>query len=423
MDSETLTINWGFISNPFKTYSAEHEKDPQPFFVEPPYFKDILGDLAAPTSSIVFGNRGEGKSTICRMVNYELTQIGKNKILIVLYTDFSEWDKKDIEELSIENHLNKILGLSVEKFIQEIEKDDSILDEFDTNNLSMLEWFILRFLPAADHQEVEKKLNTILDSLYRTKRIKRLGSKGFWRTKSYLRRKRVEFEKIGTESIHINIIKAILTLFSSPIEKNLRNETMQRLLARFRNLVISAGFSSIYILIDKADETEACSGNNNLIAKLVSPITTSLIFLETDKVATKLFLPIQVKETLGGRIRIDRILTRDIFWSDESLREMLKKRLLAYSDNKIDTLRGFVDSKIWDYFEKQLFFYAASSPRNLIRFMDIVIADLCELKQSPKLITKDAIDLGIKHFLNLRLLEDDAEDYQKRLQAKQEAFD
>lgn len=399
-------------------YTAEHEQDLQLFFLEPPYFKDVFGDPAAPSSSIVFGHRGEGKSTICNMINYELQKDESNKVLVVPYMDFSAWNEKEIRELSLKHHLERILGLSVEKLIEEAKQDVRILENLESNSRSVLQWFVLRFLPAAEYQQVERKLIALFDSLSQTQRIKRFGDIGFRRIGSYLRRKKIEFEKVAdSESKIVQATKAILTLLgpSIPGSKDLRNETMLGLLHRFKGLILSAGFASMYILVDKVDEIEACSGNYDIVAKLVSPMVTSLRYLETKKVATKLFLPMQVREILGSRVRTDRILTRNISWSKESLSAMLRKRLLAFSDNKIETLEPFVEPDIWNAFEQKLFYYAALCPRNLIRITDHVIAELCELEQNPNLISEAAVDLGIKHFLSVRMGEEDAGEYQIRL--------
>lgn len=421
MDSDTLFKKWGFIKHPFKVFDAEDEQNLQQFFIEPPYFKEILGDSEKPNSTMVFGYRGEGKSTLCKMIDYELRNNTSNRILIVPYYDFSCWGEKRIKELSLDDHLERILGLCVETLIAEVEKDTRILETLQSRDRSILQWFVLRFLPETEYQQVEYRLIALFDRLPQSGQIKRYGGMGLRRIRSYLRRKKVEFERIPkSESKIVQIIAAILAILGSSIpgSETLRNETMLGLLKRLRNLVITAGFTYICILVDKVDESEACSGNRRNVARLISPMVSSLDYLRTKKVATKFFLPFEVKEILGNQVRTDKTRTRTINWSKENLAAMLRKRLLSFSNNKIQTLEPFVDTTLWQVFEQKLYYYSALCPRNLIRIMDHIIAELCELEQDPSKITKSAMELGIQHFLSIRMGEEDAGEYQNRLREK-----
>ncbi len=423
MDSEILLKKWGFKKNPFKVDTAEKEHDLHLYFVEPPYFNDIVGDIEAPTSSIVFGHRGEGKSAIFNMTRYELQKRNPKRALILPYIDFSIWSESKIRTISLDNHIERILGLAIETFIGELEKENWRLTSLSSDNQFFLQWLILRFLPASEYFQAEHKLNSLFDTVSQTNRYIYKCKWLLRRAKSYLRRKRIEIERIpDSESSAAQIIKTTVILISPQVPgcESLHKETMIDLLKKFKDLVLNAGFSSIYIMVDKVDETDVCGGRYDLAANLVAPMVTSLAFMEMDKIATKLFLPIQIEEILGERIRTDRILTRNISWSNERLNIMLNKRLRSYSDNKIESLKSFVEPAIWENFNKNILYYSALCPRNLIRLLEFIIAELCEIEQNPTIIDEAALYAGKDHFLSVRFREADSGEYQDRLRDNEE---
>lgn len=423
MSPDDLIRKWGFISNPFEPCSAEAERRlgdsvRKQLFVEPPYYKDIVGNPVSPLSSIVFGMRGEGKSTICNMVQLELQKNPENKVLLVPYDDFSEFDEAKIQHLSLEDHIKRILQLAVKKFVAECRKDARIMQMLDATAQADLQWFVLRFLPAADYSEAEQRLVDLFDSASEGAGRHGLKGKRFRRIASYLRRKKFEFQSLREpQTMTVQIIKALLTFLAPPVpgEHELWNATMLQLVDKFRNLAVSGGFASVQVFIDKVDENEVYSGNFGLVSDLILPIITSLDYLEVERFATKFFLPAETRQILGNRIRTDRILTRNISWSQEALKTMLRNRLLSFSENKIGSMESFVASAVWKDFENKLLHYAAFSPRNMLRIIAHVVTETCELSRDPTEISPDAIESGIRQFLLIRTSEEDGSEYQKRL--------
>lgn len=424
MDPDALTQNWGFSRYPFRgAFEAGREEDLHSYFLEPPYFRDILGDPREPTSSIVFGSRGDGKTAICKMIIYHLQSETADRVLIVRYDDFSRWTQQEIVELSLDSHIEAILGLAVEKFIQELERCPSLLEALETDARSTLQWFVLRFLPAAGYAQAEARLISLFDQIPQSRRFRRFGRMWFRRAASYLRRKRVEVETVGdSESKVVQLTKLVFVLLplSHPGVTGLQSETMLALLKRFRDLVLSAGFDSMYIMVDKVDETEPCSGSYSLAAQLVSPIVGSLVYLELPQIATKLFLPTVIRDMLTVTPRTDRITTRNISWTQERLKALLKKRLLAFSGDKIGSLEPFVDPSIWDQFERKVLHYSALCPRNLLRLLEHIVGELCELEEVPKRVTAAAMDAGIDHFLTFRFGEEHSAEYRSRIEESHE---
>src|SRR5437016_3720536 len=128
MDADTLLANWGFTRNPFRVYVAEKESDTRDIFIEPPYFRDILGNAAAPNSALVFGRRGDGKSTLCKMVEHRFAvDLSQATPLLIKYKDFPKWQEEDIRNLTIDRHIERIIGLGLEAFVRRVENEIELL--------------------------------------------------------------------------------------------------------------------------------------------------------------------------------------------------------------------------------------------------------------------------------------------------------
>lgn len=414
MDPDTLFKKWGFNRYPFKEFSAELVKDAQSIFFEPPYFKEILSDPLTPKSSIVFGHRGEGKSTICDMIKLELKNNKSAQTLVVPHQDFSGWDRERIDKLTLEDHLERIIGNALKVLLEAIVKDMGIFKKISETSYSSLQWFMLKFYSTAEYSEMEKQLIKIMNSNVGNERLKRYTG----RVRRSFRKKSIEINIMDGDQDRLSgIIKYFFKLFgpSVPGTKGLKNLSAMELIKKFKELILEIGFDSIYVLVDKVDEDEVSSQSEEIVAKIISPLVTSLRYLEIDKVATKLFLPMQVKTILGSNVRTDRILTRDINWNEQLMLSVFQKRLLAFSNNRINSLDKFLDPEIRDEFQNKIIHFSGSYPRNMIRILDFIITELCEAEENPEIISSVAIKKGLEHFLNVRLAERDAEEYIKRV--------
>jgi hypothetical protein len=63
-----LLQNLGFERDPFATTNADEEELLQDYFIEPPFFKAVYGDINRPKSTIVFAPRGGGKTALKRRI-------------------------------------------------------------------------------------------------------------------------------------------------------------------------------------------------------------------------------------------------------------------------------------------------------------------------------------------------------------------
>ncbi len=412
MTSDELMKLWGFDLNPFRIHVAEDDLDMRDIFYEPPSFNftDILGDLNLPSSAIAFGYRGEGKSALFRMV---LSSLKNGPYFVIEHKDFSQWKEKDIETITLDHHLDHIISLGLEQLIKKAESRLDILERLRESDLARLQWYILSFRPS-----LEDRLLALFDKLPERRRLKKFGKKGLRKVSSYLRRKRVMIEKMPEgDSKAAQFMKAFLILIAPTIAegRGLAGSSKIELLKMFRGIVIQAGFKSIFILVDKVDEGDVVSSSPHLVVTLIRPIVTSTQYLELRNIATKLFLPTQVSDILGNKIRRDRLRVRNIKWTSKSLLLLLEKRLLVCSGQKHNSLKPFVEDSAWEEFENKLLQYSAQNPRNLIRLLDYIISRLSEGEKDLNLINAAAIDDGVAQFYNDRAAESDGEEYLKRV--------
>jgi hypothetical protein len=59
---------FGFKGDPFESTNADQEPDLGEYFVPPPYFATVMGDVTRPQSHVVLAPRGGGKTAQRRMI-------------------------------------------------------------------------------------------------------------------------------------------------------------------------------------------------------------------------------------------------------------------------------------------------------------------------------------------------------------------
>jgi hypothetical protein len=291
------------------------------------------------------------------------------------YTSFTNFERADLEKISLEDHINVILALCIDRLAVEIENDSSLLNKLDWTKKESLDWFFNKYHPN-ESTLVEKKIKGII---------------------SFCKR---QIDYILGKNIS---------------RRNLENLSNFDLLIQLRDLIRETGFRSIYIIVDKLDENGLRNFSYIDMSKFISPVLTSLNYLQLENVATKLFIPIQIRNVLGPNIRSDRIDTITIRWDNRRLWEMLEKRLNAFSEGEQNSLRPFVEPDLIDYFETNILFYSANNPRNLIRLIKEIISELCENDPDPMYISKLAINNGIRKFYDDRRAEADSDMYMDML--------
>ncbi len=421
IDTETLASRWGFIANPFREPVAEREQNREKFFVQPPYFTEILGDLKKPSSTFVFGHRGDGKSTL-RLAVQNALQVAARRYLVVDYTAFSGINADDARNATLKTHLEAIFSAVVDRLLKEAASDSTLVASYTADELNSLRWFALRFAPKGDWRAAERRLIEVLSKGGKDRDLKRLGLRGSRHVVSYLRQKRQEMEKkasTGERGLISDVASLVLTLIAPEIPgaAAFAAKDAESLLAELLGIVRRT-FLGIVVLVDRVDEAPSFGSRPAIASDFIRPLATALTILEADGFAVKFFLPWEIYDLLKHDIRSDRLTTRTIEWQDSALRELLRRRLLAFSVERVSSLDDRIDPTIKDSFYQAIFHYSAENPRNMLRLLDSILTELADMEESPELITQRAARLGIDKFVAVRSNESDGDAYVARLRKR-----
>lgn len=100
----------------------------------------------------------------------------------------------------------------------------------------------------------------------------------------------------------------------------------QYLYTRLASLFNVLGFSAVYILVDKVDETVYTNNDKNATFSLISALLFDLPTLEQPGVAYKFFLGDYLKDAfIAGGGRDDRIHVTNLHWTTDELSTMLSR--------------------------------------------------------------------------------------------------
>src|SRR5216683_3159661 len=96
-----------FNIDPFAKTNADEEELLKSYFIEPPFFKAVYGDLSTPKSAVVFAPRGGGKTSLKRML--EISSL-TDPFMCVTYNQFNV-DGLNLERVDLDYHLRNIVRL------------------------------------------------------------------------------------------------------------------------------------------------------------------------------------------------------------------------------------------------------------------------------------------------------------------------
>jgi hypothetical protein len=415
---KSLLELWGFSSHPFEAYTAENEPRLPEYFVAPPYLDDMIGSASSMTPAVVFGARGIGKSAI--RIHIENICGGKDseqqvggKALAITYDDFSKVADSGIESISLEGHLEAILNKSVTAALTVIA---STVGDQDRPS----EEIISRYFPNLD-----KSIFSRLVQKYFAPMTELQREKAFRGTYNYFHREALSitdrinwFQELwGSLRVPLidiaNIIQAVrgkdgitpveagLKILKEPLSADVLLNDLYTLSAVTEQL----GFDGWYILIDKVDEDEHTDSDATKSAKLVAPLLKNLRVLEVQRIGFKFFLWNQLRPILvEERVRLDKIRNWEMEWTEAELREMINRRLMAYSDGKVQSLMDITDEHALDIYNT-IIYYAMSSPREIAHILDSIFREHARHSNEDTgiLISEDSVNRGLDDYCVRRI--------------------
>jgi hypothetical protein len=228
----------GFRDHPFAHTNADEEPFLDQYFVPPPFFAGVIGDQNHPTPTIVLAPRGGGKSAQRRQLE---VWCAENSALAVTYDRFEFGAKQNIAEIGLPYHIRNIVTrilISYFSYLQQCPDLLRTLPKEEKRLLSIFAHSYLGDLTGLKVQEILKDLKSI------PQKVRQFWSEHVGVLESVVN---VLLKNYGLESIDLPDLKR---------EEKLLSETYKHQLEILYSLVNRIGLKSIYVLIDKVDETE-----------------------------------------------------------------------------------------------------------------------------------------------------------------------
>jgi len=159
------------------------------------------------------------------------------------------------------------------------------------------------------------------------------------------------------------------------------------------------GWSAVYFLVDKVDETPSTTNNAQAAGKLIQELVTDLPTIETPGAAFKFFFWDQMEPYLRvNGLRGDRVEVVNLGWTMEELSEMLSKRLSAFSNNRVTSFNQLVDDTATLDFHKLLVHLSHGSPRDMIRMARSIVKEHTRMPNEAARISPVTVAKGIIEF-------------------------
>jgi hypothetical protein len=309
-------------NNPFALKQAEFEGDLlTEYFVEHPAFNQIL-DREHPRSSILFAPRGAGKSSALKMFTTHWQGRVTARPLFVYLTDWLPFleQRPTIEQISIRDHLHELLRRTVQALArQRLSRPAASIPPTSAEYLAWLCDTQSQYLTPDEQQALAQPRSLCQPSA----------------------------------NAH--------TIYSNPAFPIIEH------LHLLASTVRALGYTSCYVLIDNIDELPQTVADADAGARIIAPLIGTIRLHEVPGLAFKYFIPSEVYIILREQhlLREDRMNCSSLHWEPEQLTDLLRNRLAAFSDNRIDSLAPFAEPDILDI-DERLSRAVVGSPRHLL---------------------------------------------------------
>ncbi len=384
-----LLEKWGFDSDVFNADEARKETRLDSVMEYPEWFFEVLGNVKNLNFIIITGPRGAGKSSIRRSIEDHCRNrigndiLGGSVLCINIDHDSPNW---------VKNFVINSQKPSVDYFCEEI-----------------LDQLIVATLTYGDIESIKGTLNK-KEAFFLERQIFRLQGKRPDDISIIADRLLSKYKKLMNNDTIKDWLGILTAFFGNQVSLENRKIETPAIddLPTMLQIVKKCGFDAIYILVDEIDEYDLTTGKPDFAAEIVVPILSSINLLEKESLGLKFFLSAPVYQRLDSvsksmkmEIRYDRTLQPDPYvleWSDENIATMLKKRLMSYSDNKINSLNGVCASDV-EKIDEQIVKYAYHNPRHMIQLCDRIVRYTARIANAVDYqITKSVFDKALLEF-------------------------
>ncbi len=239
-----LFQNLGFTAHPFAKTNADEETNLADYFVPPPFFDAVIGDPNIPNASVVLAPRGGGKTALRRMLEEDAIS---HRFLPVSYDRFEFSTKQDFNSVTLQYHLRNIISRVLISYLSYLADFPDLITRLDKPSRHRLSMFVHTYLGDLTGDSLQELLKELKGLPARFRDFWR-DNVGFLESLVNLLLKKYDLDKIDFPDVKQE-------------EKSLA-ETYKHQLEYLCGLVKNLGFSAIYVLLDKPDETEH-TGNDS----------------------------------------------------------------------------------------------------------------------------------------------------------------
>jgi hypothetical protein len=373
MGYNDLLRNLGFERDPFAKTNADEEDLLEDYFIEPPFFKAVYGEIREPKSAVVYAPRGGGKTALKRRIELSART---DAFLSVTYNSFPTTGLK-LKDVTLEYHLRNIARILLIAVLSEATTSGiERLSRDDRHFLYILSKEHLSQLSRADLKEALSAVTHISDK-----------AKEVWNVLT------------GPISAGLSVALAHFGFKAPEISKFEAEKgkagSFEEQIKFLTSIALQFGFFSTYVLVDKVDENPLTGGATSSVA-FIRPLLSDLGTLETSGMAFKLFLWDRIEAEARAFSRPDRVKTYTLKWTAAQLKTMLSRRLAAHSDRKVQSLGSIVSLGRQADIDDLVVSLSGGSPRNIIRICKAIFDQQSEFDWTSHTVTERAVLAGIE---------------------------
>ena len=379
-------ISRGFREDPFASTNALQEKLLEECFIVPPYYYSLIGSINEPKSSFVTAPRGTGKTAQRVMIEHDSEK--NSGMIAIVYDDFPIENYNDAEQVTLEDHMIRIIKTLILSFLSELDKCcfKNPIDIYDKKQLRKL---IELYLSGINPVEINNAISKIRGI---EGKIENIWCKTGKTITSIIN---AILQKIGAGSITLDNEKKINGINIADIKSHLDF---------IEHLFNSIGITAVYVLVDSIDETVLTGNNAEKSFHLIKPFILDLRLLERKTIVFKFFVWDKIKNYWADVFREDRIEHFEIKWTQEKIKELIDARIRGYSNGKYTSIKDILECD--DSIIQLIYNFSCNSPRDAINIMKSIFDEhLLDVNNYEKIPNSQTVIKGIDNFCETKFVE------------------
>ena len=374
----------GFTEDPFAHTNADEEMRLAEYFVPPPYFAEVFGDPESPKSFLVFAPRGGGKTAQRKMMEKKCAE---RNVLCLTYVEFNFLDVRTANEVSLKRHIESIIRLGWTGLLVSIDNNPDLLSKLSKQSTSFL---VNRTLFHLCKLSVVQFQDTLHDLRSQNHEVQAFIAKHSMPLTNVA--KVVNAVLKAVKGIDLSALSSLI----SPSEPDQYDPKLE--LQLLIKIAKELGFFSVYVLVDRVDESPITWNDPVASFKLIEPMVKNLQLLEAPGIAFKFFLWDAILPNFTADARLDRVAHRTLKWERNALEELLSKRLNTFSDGKVRKLDSIAVSLRPYTLDEIAIVFANRSPRDIIRICSKIVAEQEQVQNDAVLLSEQSICKGVDTF-------------------------